>query len=165
MLEAILSKARVDWIFLESPVGSDKLDQVTTDWMTNGLPIWSIVESGSASLSEAPYMAWYPYSSAKSVHDRLYCVGWASVNGADHGDGPWEVSFDTGATWVSAFSNPVTPPVDYEPGGIPTYAGTFDLDAEVTGVQWLGLRYNFPSVNTRYLRFVGFLYNSVDTPF
>jgi hypothetical protein len=163
-----MSKARVDWIFGEIPVQSTKMDQITTDWITNGVPImghsgfWSIPNLGSVQVA----MGWYPYNEDKSVHNALRLLfGWTESTGSMFSS--FQISLDTGGTWNDALSGSVAPPVDLMTAA--EHMVTHSLTG-ITGSQWIGFRIavNNPDItNTQFFLyfFQAFLYNTTDTPF
>lgn len=164
-----MSKARVDWTFGESPVGSAKLDQVSIDHITPGLPIWSFAYSAfwdstltPNTVTPAPNIGFYPYHPDKSVYDRLYLIGRAVRDGAEFTN-DIEISFDSGGSWTGAFPSSTAAPVSF---GTDTFSEIWNLDTNVVGFQWLGIRHNLATFDENYhLRLLGFLYSSDDDPF
>lgn len=169
-----MSKAKVSWAFQERPVASSKMNQVVTDYITPGLPIWSFGndafwDPGFNGLDPGIPLAqavvaiygWYPYNPQKSVFDRLYLLASHFLGGVDK-IADIDMSFDGGASWVPAFPSATAAPVSY---GNATYAETWNLDAQVATFQWLGVRGNGIVLTTNHFRLMGFLYRSTDTPF
>jgi len=165
-----MTKARVNWLFGQVPVPSAQLDQVTTDWMTNGLPIM-----GHSGLWRLPPLfiftgdlafGWYPYNADKSVFDELRLLfGWTEEIGGMFNT--FEISLDSGATWADALAGSVAPPVDL--GTAAEHMVTHVLTS-ITGSQWIGFRIDVANpdlTDERMFRyaFQAFLYNSTDNPF
>lgn len=157
-----MSKARVSWAFQERPVSSTKMNQVVIDYITPALPIWSTFYTFEATaLSTSPRL-FYPYNPQKSVFNRLYLIGAAVANGSDETD-EFDVSFDGGASWTPAFPSVTAAPVTIL---ATTLAETWNLDVQVATFQWIGWRWAGPPVtSSAHLGFIGFLYNSSNTPF
>lgn len=162
-----MTKARVDWLPGQVPVPSTQLDQVTTDWMTNGLPImghsglWQV--DGIFILTDLA-MGWYPYHGDKSVHNSLRLLfGWTESAGGIFDN--LEISLDSGGTWNDALSGSVAPPVDL--GTAAQHMVTHSLTG-IVGAEWIGFRMSLSyGVGTEEFRyaFQAFLYNSTDSPF
>jgi hypothetical protein len=163
-----MSKARVTWAFQERPVSSTKMNQVVIDYITPAVPIWSYYDSlsvaDSVGVASIAPRGFFPYNPQKSVYDRLYVIGAASIIGTDQ-TSDFDLTFDGGSTWVPAFPSLTGAPVVM----ISTFtlAEVWNLDVQVATFQWIGWRITegMPGGSSGAICFQGFLYNSANTPF
>jgi len=160
-----MSKARVDWISGERPVGSAKLDEVATDYITPGVPIWSFcIRDFAATEVSSIILGFYPYHPSRSVYDRLRVLGSLALDGADNTTN-FQLSFNSGSSWTGAFPSAIAAPVDFATPGADRMED-WNLDAQVAGFQWLGVRANVaPVAQNLRLALFGFLFRSTDPPF